>query len=299
VYGDKVMAIRNQTRKKVWPDKAAQRYVANGEIGVVVGEYKGQQSKMKWAPRSLEVEFSSQQGEKYTFYPGELGGDDGEPILELAYAVTVHKAQGSEFGTTILVLPDPCRLLSRELLYTAFTRQRARLIILHQGDLSSLKRYASESESETAKRLTNLFRPPSPIEIAGKFLEEGLIHKTKTGELVRSKSEVIIANLLTDAGLEYGYERPLRGLDGVTKYPDFTIEQPETGMRVFWEHLGLMLNDDYRRRWEDKLVWYRHQHILPLAEGGGPAGILITSEDDERGGIDAQEIDRHIRQTFR
>ena len=298
VYGDKVIAVRNKTRKKVYPDQSAQHYVANGEIGVAVGEYRGRTSKMTWSPRNLEVEFSSQQGEKYTFFRSELGGDDGEPMLELAYAVTVHKAQGSEFGTTVLVLPDPCRLLSRELLYTAFTRQRSRLVILHQGDLSSLKRYASEAELETAKRLTNLFHAPSPVAVEGKFLEEGLIHRTKAGELVRSKSEVIIADLLKAADLEYGYERPLRGLDGVTKYPDFTIEQPETGKKVFWEHLGLLMDDDYRRRWNDKLVWYREQGIMPEAEGGGPAGTLITSQDDERGGIDARAIDQLIRHMF-
>ena len=54
-------------------------------------------------------------------------------VLELAYALTVHKSQGSQFGTVILVLPNPCHLLSRELLYTALTRQKDRIVILHQG----------------------------------------------------------------------------------------------------------------------------------------------------------------------
>ena len=57
-------------------------------------------------------------------------------MLELAYAVTVHKAQGSEFGLCLLVLPRESRILSRELLYTALTRQRDRIVILHQGDRS-------------------------------------------------------------------------------------------------------------------------------------------------------------------
>ncbi len=37
-------------------------------------------------------------------------------VLELVYAITVHKSQGSEFDRAILVLLNPCRLLSRELL---------------------------------------------------------------------------------------------------------------------------------------------------------------------------------------
>ena len=81
-------------------------------------------------------------------------------MLELAYAITVHKAQGSEFGLCVLVLPRASRLLSRELLYTALTRQRDRIVILHEGDRSALKDYASDYYSETKRRLTNLFVPP-------------------------------------------------------------------------------------------------------------------------------------------
>jgi hypothetical protein len=63
-------------------------------------------------------------------------GEEGNAVLELAYALTVHKSQGTEFGTVILVLPNPCRLLSRELLYTALTRQKDRIVILHHEQRS-------------------------------------------------------------------------------------------------------------------------------------------------------------------
>ncbi|MBQ6103323.1 MAG: ATP-binding domain-containing protein, partial [Kiritimatiellae bacterium] len=48
------------------------------------------------------------------------------PDLETAYATTVHKSQGSEYGTVAVVLPrtDDCPLLTREILYTAVTRTR-------------------------------------------------------------------------------------------------------------------------------------------------------------------------------
>ncbi len=45
--------------------------------------------------------------------------------------MTVHKAQGSQFGTAAVLLPDPAsRLLTRELLYTAITRAREELILV-------------------------------------------------------------------------------------------------------------------------------------------------------------------------
>lgn len=53
------------------------------------------------------------------------------PILELAHAVTVHKAQGSEHDVVALILPkDPIPLLTREMLYTAITRARRGVVIV-------------------------------------------------------------------------------------------------------------------------------------------------------------------------
>jgi hypothetical protein len=76
------------------------------------------------------------------------------------------------------------------------------MVILHQGDIRALLKLSSAEHSETFRRLTNRFRDPRPVEYVGKFLEDGLIHRTARGELVRSKSEVIIANLLH--GLDRG-----------------------------------------------------------------------------------------------
>jgi hypothetical protein len=63
-----------------------------------------------------------------------------------------------------------------------------------------------------------------PVEYTGTFLEEGLIHRTTRGELVRSKSEVIIANLLHALRITYAYEQPFTRQDGSVRYPDFTVE---------------------------------------------------------------------------
>ena len=65
--------------------------------------------------------------------------------------------------------------------------------------------------------------------------------------MVRSKSEVIIANKLANKGVEYAYERPLT-IAGVTKYPDFTIEDMESGVTFFWEHCGMLHVPSYRQR---------------------------------------------------
>jgi len=296
VYGDKVINLVNTNpshywnrHRKVYPAKD-DAYIANGEIGMAVGFFQRRGlPDLRW---KLEVEFSSQPGFKYDYTSRDFG-EEGNAVLELAYALTVHKAQGSEFGTVILVLPNPCRLLSRELLYTALTRQRDRIVILHQGPRADLRKFSSDDRSETARRLTNLFVAPSPILIEGRFFEEYLIHRTARGEMVRSKSEVIVADHLASKGIEYAYEEPLT-IDGVTKYPDFTVEDIESGSTFYWEHCGMLHVPTYRRRWEEKLDWYKAHGVLPHEEGGGERGTLIVTRDEANGSIDSAKINKLI-----
>jgi hypothetical protein len=99
---------------------------------------------------------------------------------------------------------------------------------------------------------------------------------------------------LSSAGVEYEYEQPLLGPDGIPRYPDFTIEDAESGETYYWEHCGMLGDAGYRKRWEKKLVWYSDQGILPLDEGGGENGTLIITVDSLEGGISSQEIKKLI-----
>ncbi len=294
VYGDKVINNRNTRLRKErrWPQEEG--YLANGEIGMVVGQMRTK--SFNYPPRQLEVEFSTQPGYSVKFSPRDFD-EEGQANLELAYALTVHKAQGSEFGIVLLVLPKTNHTLSRELIYTALTRQREKLVILMEGSPTDLQRVSSELYSDTASRLTNLFRPPDPVQIGDKFLEEHLIHRTARGEAVRSKSEVIIANLLFAKGIDYRYEEPLE-IDGVTKYPDFTIEDDNTGETYYWEHLGMLSDEGYRQKWLEKVEWFKAKGVLPMAEGGGPRGTLVTTEDSADGGIDSAAVALLVEELF-
>jgi exodeoxyribonuclease V alpha subunit len=100
---DKVMQLRNNYYKEVF----------NGDIGQVSGFVP--------ATGQLQVDFD---GRLITYDPAE------KDELTLAYAVTVHKAQGSEFpGVLIVLTTHHYLLLQRNLLYTALTRGR-RLVVL-------------------------------------------------------------------------------------------------------------------------------------------------------------------------
>ena len=291
LYGDKVINVLNQRRRDVWPKPEGEAYIANGDIGIVVGQYKTK--KFKGLPWKLEVEFAGQLGHKYGFHPGAFG-DEGSNPLELAYSLTVHKTQGSEFGVTFVVLTNPCWLLSRELLYTALTRHKDRLVVLHQGALTDYRRFAGDQNSVIARRLTNLFVDPIPraVPVGGqqKFLEEGLIHVTERGDLVRSKSEIVIADKLFARGIEYVYEQPLVLPNGRTRFPDFTVTDHARGLTFYWEHLGLLDDPGYRFRWERKRAEYLQAGIRPLDDGGGSEGTLIETRDQPGGRLDSAAI---------
>lgn len=82
----------------------------NGDIGITLPEP---------GTGELRVHFAAPGGETRSVSPARL------PRHETAFALTVHKSQGSEFGRVLLILPDPDqRVLSRELLYTGVTRAR-------------------------------------------------------------------------------------------------------------------------------------------------------------------------------
>ena len=293
VYGDKVINVRNHRRYNVFPKEESSRYLANGEVGIAVGQFKGKKATYRELPWELQVEFTSQPGFTYGFTDRDFG-DEGEPTLELAYALTVHKAQGSEVGTVILVLPNPCRLLSRELLYTALTRQKNRIVILFQGNPADLRLYAGDQHSDTARRLTNLFDAPKPVRIGESRYDDRLLHRTRRGELVLSKSEVIIANELDNRGIDYIYEKELRFEKGPSRYPDFTIEDAASGLTFYWEHCGMLTDPGYQRRWEAKQKWYEANGIRPLEAGGGPNGTLVVTSDDQESGVDTIEIGKII-----
>ena len=112
--GDKVMQIQNQYEMEWVKETERGAGIFNGDMGTV--------TEINKAANTLKVDFD---GKLVTYRPDQLDQ------LELAYAVTVHKSQGSEFEAVILVLPEGRdRLSYRSLLYTAVTRAKKLLILI-------------------------------------------------------------------------------------------------------------------------------------------------------------------------
>ena len=119
--GDRVMQVRNNY-DIVWErreDDEQGMGVFNGDVGEILQIFPQQEC--------LVVRFD----DRIATYTYDMLNE-----LELAYAVTVHKSQGSEFDAVVLALSDglPRRLLTRNILYTAITRAKQLLVIVGSGD---------------------------------------------------------------------------------------------------------------------------------------------------------------------
>ncbi len=78
------------------------------------------------------------------------------------------------------------------------------------------------------------------------YKPEEVIYETKRGDYVRSKSEVIIADIYYELGIPYRYEAAIHLKNGKVKYPDFTVLKVSTGKEYYHEHMGLMDDEGYR-----------------------------------------------------
>ena len=109
------------------------------------------------------------------------------------------------------------------------------------------------------------------------FYPENLRYETEQGELVRSKSEVIIANILYNhkEDILYKYERPLVLLkegNEKTIYPDFTVVNRHNGRIIYWEHAGRMDDSYYANEFVKKMNTYVANGYLPGKD------VLVTYE---------------------
>lgn len=191
-----------------------------------------------------------------------------------AYAITVHKSQGSDFDYVVFILSERSSFITRELLYTGFTRAKTKMYVLVHKDLKD--------------ELYELFRTAyinSQIELIHTLLFghkqspfKPYLVRLKNGDkiAVRSKIEYIIAKTLDSFGIEFVYE-PEDFAENHIK-PDFKIFL-ENG-EFYWEHLGLLNNDWYKNRWFKKYKIYEDIGITDF--------LITTSEGEEPKDVESQ-----------
>ena len=127
---DKVMQVRNNYDLKAINHTVSDDGVYNGDIGMIIDIDTNEES--------LEVEFDDGKIVKYK--------KEDIKDLDLSYAITVHKSQGSEFKCVIIPMMQVApMLLTRNLLYTGITRAKKLVILL--GDKAYIKKMVDNNRA--------------------------------------------------------------------------------------------------------------------------------------------------------
>lgn len=124
--------------------------------------------------------------------------------------------------------------------------------------------------------------------------EEYLRFRTDNDEMVRSKSEMIIANKLKqrEEDVLYRYEQPLYLKKGKKMiHPDFTLINRHTGKIYYWEHFGKMDDPGYVADFINKINGY-------IANGIYPGINLILTFESSKVGLDIDTVDALIEKYF-
>lgn len=145
--GDKVMQIKNDYKQewKIYSNKGkAAGYVVDEGVGVFNGDV-GTITEISDYDEEVTVLFDDGREAVYSY--------NNLNQLEHAFAVTIHKSQGSEYSAVIIpLLSGPPKLLNRNLLYTAITRAKQMVVIV--GNINLVNQMIDNLEEQ--KRFTSL-----------------------------------------------------------------------------------------------------------------------------------------------
>lgn len=230
---DKIIQTVNNYKKRIF----------NGMMGYVITRWKIHRTG-KLKPET-----------KVRFYFPEIETYPSNEEMEYAYAITIHKSQGSGFENVLVVIPKGLgRFLSREMIYTAITRAESRLYVIVEESISNL---LNISNSELLQRKTGLFGNP----VDPRAFPENLRIITLNGERVRSWQERLLANLFREARIKYQYE-PLSEYLNIGVYPDFKLLMDDR--IILWEHYGMIDDESYLRRQKEKEEIYKRANFRIL-----------------------------------
>ena len=156
---------------------------------------------------------------------------------------------------------------------------------LREIDLSEIKAIYNKQPNAKKPYITPII--PSDEDFIARWYEEnkgaqntfpieGNIY-TERGEHVRSKSEKILADLFYKYDIPYVYEPKVKLSNGHMVCPDFALLNKETRQTIYWEHLGLINQDEYAVRNLEKLHEYEESSLI-LGEN-----LLISMESTKKG----------------
>jgi len=266
--------MRSEYKQDFWPDQTLNsRFGHSDKIIRTQNWYWWEGSPPKrvlaLSNGSIGVVCNNKQG-RHLYFPDRDNGIpswkvDDEENFELAYAITIHKSQGSEFKHTFIVLPERKGLLYREMVYTALTRSshKVTLFVRKTDDPEGPLGYARKRSAILARN-SSLFQEP---------MDAKRIMEPEAGVLVKSKIEYIIYRALMEYRnkglLSFDYEKEMSLTQ--LSYPIKTDFCVYVGDRTYyWEHLGMLDLREYSNNWKDRKHAYEAEGFL---------NSLVTTDD--------------------
>lgn len=206
LIGDRVLHLVNDPEHNIF----------NGDLGKVVGIDDGKTKKGAKGNAKMTVDFD---GNEVDFYQRDLNR------LTLAYCMSIHKAQGSEFPIVILpMVRQYVRMFARNLLYTGITRAEDKLVLL--GEVKAFRdnviRDASVRKTSLKQRIQQVFEiaedqdagPAENNDEDGKKLRESQV-KEQSNDYQTSNDEEPV---LTMAKIQSRRIDPMIGMKGISPY---------------------------------------------------------------------------------
>lgn len=165
-----------------------------------------------------------------------------------------------------------------------------------------IKPYVPEQIEDVRKKIEKECSFWAKEKFVRKGVSKDLNYTTLNGEKVRSKSELIIADRLKNAGVPYLYEgkyvfkddelnskKDAFDIEFDVWFPDFQVLNTKTGELLFWEHFGLMDNPEYCASVQFKIETYaRHQIIIGK-------NLIVTMESSQHA-LNVDYIDKLIEE---
>lgn len=188
--GDKVLHLVNSPENNVF----------NGDIGQIVGINLAQDNPQK--PDQVIIDFD---GNEVTYLRKDL------TKIKLAYCVSIHKAQGSEFKLVILPLVNMFhRMLNRNLLYTAITRAKKMLILLGQKEAfqTAVDHVSVNRKTSLLERLSQALRVKQSQQSIS--LSQSSINHGQTSINEETTKYILTSQLIANEEID-----PLIGMNGL------------------------------------------------------------------------------------
>ena len=183
----------------------------------------------------LRINARAQSAQYYVTFKGEdevyLKKDEKtllKSIAQEAYNEDLLKKAQQQFRCLLAIRNKVDKCTDLHNIYDGYIPERQALVTPYEPPFEEFARKWVEKNSHVSD-----------------FHSDYLNYTTKAGVAVRSKSEMLIADALSDCGLWFIYEKRLILKDTTSVYPDFTILDPVTKSEVYYEHFGMMTNEKY------------------------------------------------------